>query len=200
VDKKQRIELVVNRFGRCYFLRYQPGGAQAKLFADEDFVGWLGVEVGREPGVILRVVGDIELVPPTALGMPEGTEEAMDHRLLVEAESYLLTLLEGRLREELITEHPDARKILREIMRSPCARGRRIAQEHHDNAFDLKALPYLVATEIRSAVEGVGRNMAQMLEEVGEEDLSDRIWQYVRDTLEQWEREDTEVEDEARAR
>jgi hypothetical protein len=183
----------VNRFGLAFEVRYNSSSPQAPLYMDGHLVAWLAVgQQGTE--VFFDMDDDQQVIPPASLGMRVGTKDVADNKFLLDAEEYVLARLATKLStmvEELVP--PEELDVDSNI--APHARGLRVAKALAEHGRpDL--LPHLVATEIFSALEALGHNLADALDahadEIEPEDCVEYVRSYVDDTLSNWRMLETE--------
>jgi hypothetical protein len=202
VKMGRKVSAQVNRFGHVFSVEYRAGKSptrtnpEAAIQVDGKFFAWLTVSFDewKWSGINVELTQDLVLVTPEMVGAPPSSEVVSDHRFLLEAEEYILALLNTELASKLsaldepVPEAPvgsvqDPRSL------SPWDRGLRVAQCWHDEGKVEDSLPSLVTIEIFDALEAQGAAIADSLDDskdVPREECGNVIRVLVDDTLATW--------------
>ena len=199
----RKVSARVNRFGHIFSVEYKAGRSttrtnpQAALSIDGQFFAWLTVAFDgpRWEDINIELAQELVLVRPEMVGAPPATEGVEDHRFLIEAEDYIIGLLNAMLAEQLRAFEeplpegaeapvPDPRAV------TPIERGLRVVQEWHDSGKNEEHLPMLVAIEVFDALEAQGLAIADSMDDSKDEVPRDQCGAVVRalvdDTLNAW--------------
>ena len=200
LEMKRKVEAQVHRFGHHFRVEYQAGGhpsqadPQAALYVDGVLSEWLlvGFHVLDWKALYLDLDNDRVLIPPDMVGMSPTTEDAKDHRFLLEAEEYLLALLtEGLVlalgASETPEEEPQSTVDPRNL--HPRERAARAVAIWHNHGKDEERLPDLIAIEIYDALDGMGMTLADAVDEAKDvlrDDCGELVRALVEETLQTW--------------
>jgi hypothetical protein len=198
----RKVSAQVNRFGHIFGVEYKAGRSttrtnpQAALSVDGAFFAWLTVAFDgpRWEDINIDLAQELVLVRPEMVGAQPATKGVEDHRFLIEAEDYILGLLNAMLADQLRAfDEPlpegavpvqDPRAV------TPMDRGLRVVQEWHDNGKDEGQLSMLVAIEIFDALETQGLAIADSMDDSKDEVQRDQCGAVIRalvdDTLNVW--------------
>jgi hypothetical protein len=203
VKMGRKVSAQVNRFGRTFEVEYKAGrntkrtNPEAAIAVDGKFFAWLTVAFDGPSwaDINIELAQEMVLITPEMVGAPPSSEIVIDHRFLLEAEEYILSLLNDSLAEQLrVFDEPlpetatDPVKDPRAV--TPWERGLRASQLWHDSGKNEDQLPSLVAVEIFDALEAQGMAIADSLddaiEEVSREQCGSLVRTLVDDTLNTW--------------
>jgi hypothetical protein len=199
----RKVSAVVNRFGHAFSVEYKAGrntkrtNPEAAIAIDGKFFAWLTVTFDGPSwsDINVELAQEMVLVTPEMVGAPPSSEMVTDHRFVLEAEEYILSLLNESLAEQLRAFDEPLPEANVEPVQDPRAttpweRGLRAAQLWHDSGKNEDQLPALLAVEVFDALEAQGMAIADSLDEAIDEVSREQCGALVRtlidDTLNTW--------------
>lgn len=203
VEMKREIKVQVNRFGHLFGLSYRAGinpqssDPQAAICIDGTFCMWAPIAYNAPKWSEIYVDTDQEhvLITPEMLGISATSEDPSDHRFLLDAEEYVLSLLNDQLiavLDRTATEDPQEDSSAPGVLH-PRVRGLRVVENWHNHGRVEEQLPDLITIEICDAMDTLGRTLAEVLDESDEvprSECGNFIRAVLEETFQTWHRGD----------